>query len=136
MHLMQCLWFAGLLAVGQSAASQPAAEADRFEREVMDNLLAQPVGPGTVADLNLPEAFRRRVADRALRASYEQQFRIVVPDNPVSGLIHTGPLTTPAIPTPPGPAPKPSGRVVWGSGGLIAILLIAVALKRRRRLKP
>lgn len=120
-------------ALAQAPATQPASEVERLEREVMDNLRAQPIGKGTVDDLNLPEEFRRRVADRALRVSYEQQFRIVVPDAAPQNATTSGPANTPSSPLPAKPATPPSGRVVWSSGGLITILIIAMAARRKRR---
>jgi hypothetical protein len=50
------------------------------EDEVLGNVRAQPLGPATVADLALPEPFLRRVADRIVRSSYEDRFRIVISD--------------------------------------------------------
>ncbi len=102
----------------------------------MDNLRAQPVGKGTVDDLNLPEDFRRRVADRALRVSYEQRFRIVVPDAAGPASSTTAPTIPPSNPLPTKPVQPPSGRVIWSSGGLIIILIIAMAARRKRRQNP
>jgi len=47
---------------------------------VLANLRAEPCGAGTVADLCLPEPFLRRVADRVLRASYVERFRVIIAD--------------------------------------------------------
>lgn len=63
-------------AAGQ-AASQPGLSA-ALEREVEANILNQPLGAGTVADLNLPPEFVARVARRIIRESFESRFRIVV----------------------------------------------------------
>jgi hypothetical protein len=54
-----------------------------IENEVLENVKHQPLGDGTVEDLALPDDFLRRVADRIVRASYEERYRIVVRD-PVS----------------------------------------------------
>lgn len=43
------------------------------------------MGLATVADLNLPEEFLRRVADRVIRSSYQQTFRMVVGESGQSG---------------------------------------------------
>lgn len=53
------------------------------EDEVLANLRRQPLGTakapaGTVADLNLPLEFLRRVADRVIQASFRERHRIVV----------------------------------------------------------
>lgn len=87
-------------------------------------------------DLNLPEDFRRRVADRALRVSYEQRFRIVVPDAAAPAGTTTAPSITPSTPLPSKPTTPPSGRVIWSSGGLITILIVAMAARRKRRKNP
>lgn len=52
------------------------------EAQVLSNVRSQPVGPATVADLHLPEAFLRRVANRILQLSFQENFRIVVADAP------------------------------------------------------
>ncbi len=62
------------------AAAPPAAAELRAEDEVLANLRAEPCGAGTVADLCLPEPFLRRVADRVLRASYFERFRVIIAD--------------------------------------------------------
>jgi hypothetical protein len=51
-----------------------------LEAEVLDNVKAQPLADGTVADLALPDEFLRRVADRIVRSSYEERYRVVVRD--------------------------------------------------------
>ncbi len=57
-------------------ASKPTAES--IEREVRTNVLAQRVGGGTVADLDLSHEFVTRLTDRALRAAFVERFRVVV----------------------------------------------------------
>ncbi len=52
------------------------------EAQVLANVRAQPVGPATVADLNLPEPFLKRVANRVLQLSFQENFRVVVADAP------------------------------------------------------
>lgn len=48
--------------------------------EVIGNVRAQPLGHGTVGDLALPEPFLRRFADRIVRSSFEERFRVVIDD--------------------------------------------------------
>jgi len=62
-----------LLATPQDPAGAPS----QLE-EVMANVQSQPLGAGRVADLGLPEDLLRRLSDRILRRSFEEQFRIVV----------------------------------------------------------
>ncbi len=74
-----------MLALGaQSATPAPTRPQEptpgQIEQEVLENVEHQPLGDGTLEDLALPEAFLRRVADRIVRASYEQRYRIVVED--------------------------------------------------------
>lgn len=61
------------------------------EREVAQNILAQVIAGAsergaahTIAELNLPDPYLRRIADRVIRSSFEEQCRIVVagPDAP------------------------------------------------------
>lgn len=59
--------------------------ATEIELEVLENVKRQPLGDGTVEDLALPEEFLRRVADRIVRSSYEERYRIVVRDPAASG---------------------------------------------------
>ncbi len=71
--------------VGQSrpasqAASQPASTS--VEDEVFANILNQRIGDRLVADDGLPDEFVRRIADRVIRASYQQRYRIVYDDRP------------------------------------------------------
>ncbi len=55
----------------------PDAQPTQLE-EVIANVQAQPLGTGTVADLAIPEDLLRRLSDRILRRSFEDNFRIVV----------------------------------------------------------
>lgn len=100
------LRFALMLAAGTQRPQLPPTPAD-LEMEVLENIRNQPLGDGTVADLALPEEFLRRVADRIVRSSFEERYRIVVKDE---------------VP----PAPETAGvqaRTLW-----IAILAAAIAL--------
>jgi hypothetical protein len=65
--------------------SQSVPSPAQIEQEVFENVQHQPLGDGTVEDLALPPEFVRRIADRVVRASYEERYRIVVRDaeNPV-----------------------------------------------------
>ena len=72
-----------LLALVAALALQVPTPAE-LEAEVLDNVKRQPLADGTVADLALPDAFLRRVADRIVRSSYEERYRLVVRDPPSS----------------------------------------------------
>jgi hypothetical protein len=64
------------------AGSAVPATPGSLEEEVVANLKQQKIGSATLADLDLPEEYLKRVAGRILRASFEENFRIVVPDVP------------------------------------------------------
>jgi hypothetical protein len=68
----------GAPAATANAPASGASPAVSIEAEVLGNIRAQTIGPATVADLPLPDDFLRRVADRIVRSSYEERFRIVV----------------------------------------------------------
>ena len=97
-----------MLAAGTQSQPQPAPPTPGdLEAEVRDNILNQRLGDGPVADLALPDEFLRRVADRIVRSSYEERYRIVVKDA-------EAPTSLPS---------KGSGQTIW-----IALFAAAVAL--------
>ncbi len=129
-----------LCAVGQAPvppvqrppAGEAAANTNPRRDEVVANIQAQTLGAGTVADLALPDDFLRRMADRILRQSFEERFRIVV----------AGDAATAAAPTPtPTPTPESAGTLRRALDGLAiaAALVLAVlgyfAWKARGRRK-
>ncbi len=67
-------------ALRQEATPPPETPPVSIEQEVLDNVKNQALGKGTVADLELPDEFLRRVGDRIIRESFENRYRIVVPD--------------------------------------------------------
>ena len=73
----------------------PDAQRTQLE-EVVANVQAQPLGSGTVADLALPEDLLRRLSDRILRRSFEDNFRIVVAA-PAGGDPAAGAQSAPAV---------------------------------------
>lgn len=56
------------------------ANPETIEAEVVGNILGQPLGSGTVADLALDDAFVHRVADRIIRTSFSERYRVIVSD--------------------------------------------------------
>jgi hypothetical protein len=121
----------------QAAAPQSApagVEGLSVEDEVLGNILRQAIGRHSVADLNLPEAFLRREADRIIRSSFEDQYRIVVRDPaartldahvPAAGT--TQPQTQPDTP--------PIQRAAAGAIDLFEPPLSQAALEYRRSLR-
>jgi len=101
------------VATAQPTTSAPTTQS--VEDEVLKNILAQRVGTATVADLDLPEPFLRRAADRIIRAAYQQRFRSVVDDRAAS--------------TQPGSAPADSGP----NGGSLNVATHAVAPERLKQ---
>lgn len=77
------------------------------EDEVLANIRQQPLGPGTLNDLALPVHFLRRVADRIIRSSFEERYRIVVPSTPGGPAADPPPPTTDTASPAPGPAEHP-----------------------------
>lgn len=103
-----------LAALAQEGAPQVPTPA-QLEQEVFENVQHQPLGDGTVEDLALPADFVRRVADRIVRASYEERYRIVVRDA-------EGPVA-------------PGSRSPWlaiSVAGLAAACLAWIVIARRR----
>jgi len=80
--------------------------ATAVEREVRGNILNQTFGAGAVADLNLPEEFVRRCADRVIIATFNERHRIVVGD---------APPRQPPPPPPPSPLDPRRVRVIDGT---------------------
>lgn len=76
----------------------PDAQRSQLE-EVVANVQAQPLGSGTIADLAIPEDLLRRLSDRILRRSFEDNFRIVVAAPAADAQADGG-----------GPAPEPSAK--------------------------
>lgn len=98
--------------------SQP----EEVEAEVRRNIAAQSIGPATIADLELPEEFLRRVTDRVVRASYEERYRIVVRDDAASA-----PRTTEPPPV------STWSQMIWiGVGALAVTLMLTVWTQRRK----
>lgn len=97
---------------------------------VITGLLRQPAGLTTLESLHLPEAYLRRLADRVIQSSFEQQLRLVVRD---SG---------PALAVPPPPAasshdstttaaamPDPNRRILaWLPLGIGIVFILAVGI--------
>jgi len=114
-------------AAAQTATTGPTPEA--IEQEVLDNVRRQAVGDHQVEDLNLPESLLRRVADRVIRSSYEQRYRIVVPDSATQPAdAAASDRTTPADDS--GAMFRRWGPRVIGLG--LTLLIIRVALRARR----
>jgi hypothetical protein len=63
-----------------SSARGDRAPVSDLEAEVVANLEQKHIPLATLADLDLPEQYLHRVAGRILRASFEENFRVVVSD--------------------------------------------------------
>ncbi len=116
-----------------SQAVAPAPRSISIEDEVLVNVRAQPIGPATVADLALPEPFLRRVADRIVRSSYEDRFRIVISDE------HAQAVSAPDATAAPlqgetDSAPEARQVLLWTCvAGFLAVFAGLVVKGRRRR---
>jgi hypothetical protein len=147
--------------VGHSRPGQEDSAASSPEAEVLTNLKAQAIGSATVADLDMPDEYLKRVAGRILRASFEENFRIVVPDekpaadkptrdpprdkssngaiDPSTGEI-ADPKSHPSSTTGARTAAPASAQSSWpaspwliGGGIGVCCLMIAAAMRRARR---
>jgi hypothetical protein len=121
-----------LLALAPQQSGAPARPATRLE-EVVANVQAQPLGSGTVGDLAIPEDLLRRLADRILRRSYEDQFRVVV------ALPARAPPPRRSAPQTPERAPRGTFQSILDGLALLALAVLAVlgifAWKARSRRK-
>ena len=70
-----------ILAALAGASAPQALPRDPLLDQVVENVLSQPVGPGTVADLALPPEYVELVAERILQGSFAEHFRLVVTDH-------------------------------------------------------
>lgn len=109
----------------ERAAPTPAPPPGPFERQVIQSLREQPIDAARIEDLNLPDEFLRRLADRIIRASYQRHFRAVVRD-PAS--------TRPADPNPPTTQPRSPARPAPGRVRLVQAPASEATLAYRRRL--
>lgn len=109
---MNSLALAAVLTVFQSPPAPPRdVTSASITAEVLDNVRAQRVGAATVGDLALPEPFLRRYADRIVRSSYEERFRIVVDDAGMAPAV-TAPKRSESAPPAPASDPTAAARGV------------------------
>lgn len=66
--------------IGIGSASAQSPDEPTVEETVLQQIRDHPLNGGTLANLNADEAFLRRVADRMIRSSYQEQFHVVVRD--------------------------------------------------------
>ena len=120
-----------LLALAQQGEPQ-ARTMTRLE-EVVANVQAQSLGSGTVGDLAIPEDLLRRLADRILRRSYEDQFRVVVALPAESAAVSN------SAPQKSEPAPRGTFQSILDGLALLALAVLTVlgffAWKARSRRK-
>lgn len=95
--------------------------------EVLRNVKSQPLGAGTVDDLAAPDDFLRRVSDRIIRSSFEERYRVVVPDKALEA-----PGAGGSPDTKPGAAPGAGGPKKSGSAAekqsMIVLIVATTAL--------
>ncbi len=132
---------------GATAGSDAPRVSTAIEDEVLENLRRQELGRATVRDLKLPEPFLRRVADRVIRTTFRERYRVVIarPNLPASGNESTstegssderliGPSATLKEVSVSEDRPSMGSRVVWWAGGFVLGVAAAyVALLRRGR---
>lgn len=150
--LAACILLGAIIstAPGQSGA---AADSDApkvstaIEDEVLENLRGQELGPAMVRDLKLPEPFLRRVADRVIRTTFRERYRMVIVQPSLSatagrrdsrgGSTGAGAVGSSAIPAAERASDDRSSvgsRLAWGAGGFVVVLAaVYIALLRRGR---
>lgn len=133
---MKVLLLGAAAAVMTSPGAQAQTSRPSMQDQVLQNLRHAPVGSHTLEALQLPEDYLRRVADRILRSSFEQQFRVVVPDG--TGAAYAAELKPPAMPErestlAAGRSPWPAIVATALGICLLAAIVIAVQAVRARR---
>lgn len=125
------LCFLALSRAQQDAAAAPEKPAVSIEDEVLGNLEGLQIGPIHVADLALPEDFMRRISDRIIRSSFEDRYRIIVPDpKPAEGQ-RAVLATAPAAVGQPPIRRRPAWIVATSLG--VTGVVAGILLSRRRR---
>lgn len=114
------------LALQNVATPATTSASISIEEEVLSNLRNQPIGEHqTVADLQLPDPFLRVVADRVIRSSFEQRYRMVVSDMTAANAPATGTGV-------PGASHHGSVNRWYGLVLLLPVIIGAFILFRRR----
>lgn len=124
---------AGPLQEPKSAPEKPAIS---VEDEVLRNIKDQPLGSGTVADLGLPDEFLKRVSDRVIRASFEERYRIVVPDQPPASAMPDAAATKPPKDASFQPPSAVNLPLVIGLIVLAGLIVFLVIIARSRKETP
>ncbi|MEY2807281.1 MAG: hypothetical protein RIR65_1698 [Planctomycetota bacterium] len=107
------------------AAPAPSAAFEAPLEAALKNVKEQGVGPGTLAEVGMPEPYLRRVAEHVMRASFEDNFRIVVDD------AHAAQASPPA--SAPTPGAGQGGSAAWAVGVAVVLLGVATVLVLRRK---
>lgn len=126
MFLELCL--VAMSARAQDANAPPAAPEVSVEDEVLANLHALDLGPVKLEALAMPDDYLRRVATRVIQSSFEDQFRIVVPDPKPEG-------QSVAIAPPPNSGGGPAQSKVWLmiAGAVVGVVCVWIGLTLVRK---
>lgn len=129
------------VAFPEASSQQSATDRSAAQQQVIEQLLAQPIGAHRVADLGMPEAYLRRVVDRIIRSSFESRFRIVVRAEG-AGAPEAGIVPRPqGDPDSPASAAAPANDETGGSSlapwmpiaiGAVVILIVGRLMARRK----
>lgn len=112
------------------AAPAPSAAFEAPLEAALKNVKQQGVGPGTLAEVGMPEPYLRRVAEHVMRASFEDNFRIVV-DDAHAASAHAAQASPPA--SAPTPGAGQGGSAAWAVGVAVVLLGVATVLVLRRK---
>lgn len=130
-----------LLLAGAVQGQSHDNPAEAVEREVRENIRRQAVGHHSLEEFNLPPAFISRMADRIIRSSFEERYRIVVDDGSSGGERATGATTDPSATSDAEPgidaaaAPSRIGLYLSGAVVLVSGAAMIVLLLRERKAK-
>jgi hypothetical protein len=120
----------------QDPVAPPETPTVSIETEVLHNVKNQPLGKGTVDDLALPDEFLNRVSDRIIRKSFEERFRVVVPDPPVKSALPEKNASQPVDSTTFQPPSAMNLPLVIGTILLLAFVAYIAITARARKETP
>lgn len=128
--VVSVLLIAPVVAIAQTMPPNGVESASPLRSRVIEDLRRRPVGRFTMDTLNMPEEYWGRIADRLIRASYEQQFRIVVRESK-SGIVPVDSPINPISPTAGTNENHTEGKnsyiPIWIAAGVIIVSGLLVA---------
>ncbi|MDZ4774003.1 MAG: hypothetical protein SGI72_12810 [Planctomycetota bacterium] len=126
------------LALVPQQEAAPPAEIPRVsvESEVLANVKNQALGKTTVDALALPDEYLKRVSDRIIRTTFEQRYRVVVPDPPPQSSMPPPNASKPVDSTTFQPPSAVGMPLVIGTVFLLAFVAYLLITARARKETP